>query len=70
MSNDPDLRPSVGDVLKLDWFSSLANSDDSLLSPGDVIEQLRKDLAIAKKEIEVLKERNARLTVIKVAGSE
>lgn len=58
MSTDPSLRPSVEDILNLDWFVKL---HESSLSDAEVIQKLKLDLEIAKATIKDLQLENETL---------
>jgi hypothetical protein len=58
MSNDPSLRPSVEEILNLEWFSSL---QESSMSDAEIIQKLKLELDQARITIKELQYENEKL---------
>jgi hypothetical protein len=57
MSPDPTLRPTVSDIFKLQWFSSIVQPDGSENSTANLLE-LMSQLSQAKEQISQLEMEN------------
>ncbi|KAJ3315863.1 Eukaryotic translation initiation factor 2-alpha kinase [Boothiomyces sp. JEL0838] len=61
MSPDPKLRPSISDIFKLEWFTSVVQPDGSDASPTTRIASLESELQKANEQVRQKTEENGQL---------